>query len=146
MNAAALAGSSGPSLGSGLWRPRSVSHPFAAAFLIAVAALVLAPLINLVVIALGGSDEDLWSHLAAYVIPPAALNSILLLAGVALVTMIAGVGTAWTVTAYDFPGRGALIWLLPLPLAFPTYIVAYVYADLLGSGRSQISAPRPGKS
>jgi iron(III) transport system permease protein len=133
MNAAALAGSGGPSLGSGLWRPRSVSHPFAAAFLIAVAALVLAPLINLVVIALGGSDEDLWSHLAAYVIPPAALNSILLLAGVALVTMAAGVGAAWTVTAYDFPGRGALIWLLPLPLAFPTYIVAYVYADLLGS-------------
>ncbi len=38
--------------------PRSVSHPFAAAFLVAVAALVLAPLVSLVVIALGGSDED----------------------------------------------------------------------------------------
>ena len=47
--------------------------------------------------------------------------------------LVAGVGTAWIVTAYEFPGRGVLVWLLPLPLAFPTYIVAYVYADLLGS-------------
>src|SRR5690606_2583123 len=38
---------------------------------------------------------------------------------------------AWIVTAYAFPGRRILVWLLPLPLAFPTYIVAYVYADLL---------------
>jgi iron(III) transport system permease protein len=133
MSAAALPHPHRPSLGFGLKRPRSVPHPFAAAFLFAVAALVIAPLVNLVAIALSGSDEGLWEHLAAYVIPPAALNSILLLAGVALVTMAAGVGTAWTVTAYDFPGRSALVWLLPLPLAFPTYIVAYVYADLLGS-------------
>jgi iron(III) transport system permease protein len=133
MSAAAIPRPRGSWFASDLWRPRSVSHPFAAAFLVAVAALVLAPLVNLVVIALGGSDEGLWEHLAAYVIPPAALNSILLLAGVALVTMVAGVGTAWTVTAYDFPARNVLIWLLPLPLAFPTYIVAYVYADLLGS-------------
>ena len=82
-------------------------------------------------IALGG-DAELWPHLAAHVIPAAALNTVLLLAGVALVSMVAGVGTAWIVTAYDFPGRSIVIWLLPLPLAFPTYIVAYVYADLLG--------------
>ena len=54
--------------------------------------------------------------------------------------MIAGVGTAWLVTTYEFPGRGIMLWLLPLPLAFPTYIVAYVYADLLdGLGPVQSS-------
>ncbi len=31
----------------------------------------------------------------------------------------------------EFPGRDTLAWLLPLPLAFPTYIVAYVYVDIL---------------
>ena len=31
----------------------------------------------------------------------------------------------------EFPGRDALLWLLPLPLAIPTYIVAYVYVDML---------------
>ena len=55
----------------------------------------------------------------------------LLLAGVAIIAAIAGTGTAWLVTAYQFPGRDTLAWLLPLPLAIPTYIVAYVYVDLL---------------
>ena len=55
----------------------------------------------------------------------------LLLAGVAAVTIVVGVGTAWIVTSFAFPGRNALVWLLPLPLAIPTYIVAYVYVDIL---------------
>ncbi|MEJ0075323.1 MAG: iron ABC transporter permease [Alphaproteobacteria bacterium] len=107
------------------------SHPLAMTLLGIVAALVAAPVVNLFWIALQG-DTELWPHLAAHVIPPAALNTVLLLAGVAMICMVAGVGTAWTVTAYEFPGRGIVLWLLPLPLAFPIYIVAYVYADLLG--------------
>jgi hypothetical protein len=65
MSAAAVPHPHRPSLGWGLKRPRSLPHPFAAAFLFAVAALVLAPLVNLVAIALSGSDEGLWEHLAA---------------------------------------------------------------------------------
>src|ERR687894_747191 len=42
-----------------------------------------------------------------------------------------GIGTAWLVTAHDFPLRRMLAWLLPLPLAVPTYITAYVYVDIL---------------
>jgi iron(III) transport system permease protein len=64
-------------------------------------------------------------------LPTALLDSALLLAGVAVLAAIAGTGTAWLVTAYQFPGRDTLAWLLPLPLAIPTYIVAYVYVDLL---------------
>ena len=66
-------------------------------------------------------------------------------------TAITGIGTAWLVTAYHFPGRNALCWLLPLPLAIPTYIVAYVYVDIfdaLGPVQSALRAlfgcaPRP---
>jgi iron(III) transport system permease protein len=108
----------------------SLRHPLATALILAVAALVAAPLLSLVLIAFGG-DRELWPHLAAYVLPVAAANTALLLAGVAAISVAAGVGAAWIVTAHEFPGRNALIWLLPLPLAFPTYIVAYVYADLL---------------
>jgi iron(III) transport system permease protein len=107
-----------------------LSHPISRAVLIALAALVMAPLLSLLAMAIKG-DAELWPHLAAYVLPVATLNTVLLLAGVALVTSIAGVGAAWIVTAYEFPGRGVFIWLLPLPLAFPSYIVAYVYVDLL---------------
>ena len=63
--------------------------------------------------------------------------------GVAVLTAIAGIGTAWLVTAHDFPGRNHLCWLLPLPLAFPTYIVAYVYVDIfdaVGPGADRHSA------
>ena len=43
-----------------------------------------------------------------------------------------GVGTAWVVTDLRISRpRRVLIWLLPLPLAIPTYIVAYVYVDML---------------
>jgi iron(III) transport system permease protein len=65
------------------------------------------------------------------VIPPALVQTALLLAGVAALTIVVGTGTAWTVTTFTFPGRDALSWLLPLPLAIPTYIVAYVYVDIL---------------
>lgn len=104
-------------------------HPLAALFLLAVAALAVAPLISLVHIAWHGDDE-VWANFVTYVLKIALFNTASLLAGVAIIASIAGVGTAWVVTAYDFPGRNALVWLLPLPLAFPTYIVAYVYVDL----------------
>src|SRR5690606_27970058 len=44
---------------------------------------------------------------------------------------VLGTSTAWLVTAYDFRGRGVLEWALLLPLAVPTYIVAYAYLDIL---------------
>ena len=104
----------------------------AAVGLVAVAAalLALAPLAGLLVVALGQTD-DLWVHLARYVIPVALTQTALLLAGVAAVTIVIGLGTAWTVTTFQFPGRDACTWVLPLPLAIPTYIVAYVYVDIL---------------
>ena len=97
---------------------------------VAAAALAVAPLLSLVVLAFGDTG-DLWAHLARYVIPPALVQTALLLAGVAALTIVVGTGTAWTVTTFTFPGRDALTWLLPLPLAIPTYIVAYVYVDIL---------------
>jgi len=94
-----------------------------------LAAAVLLPLISLTMFAFRG-DAEIWPHLVNFVLPNATRETALLLAGVASLTAIAGIGTAWLVTAYDFPGRNSLVWLLPLPLAFPTYIVAYVYVDI----------------
>jgi len=107
----------------------TTSDLIAAASLVAVAALVVIPLINLLRIALSG-ESDVWADLVAYVIPEALRVTVLLLAGVAATTALIGVGCAWLVTAYRFPGRDTLSWALALPLAFPTYIVAYVYVDI----------------
>ncbi|MEB2486507.1 iron ABC transporter permease [Burkholderia multivorans] len=97
---------------------------------LAIAAAVAAPLAALVAAAF---DADLahWRHLAAFVLPQALANTLLLLAGVGAIVSIVGTGCAWLVTAYDFPGRRTLTWALLLPLAVPTYIVAFAYLDLL---------------
>lgn len=55
----------------------------------------------------------------------------LLLAGVAVLVTAIGSGTAWLVTAFRFPGSRMLPWLLPLPLAVPTYVTALVYVEIL---------------
>jgi iron(III) transport system permease protein len=95
-----------------------------------VAAFVLAPVASLVAIAARGSG-DLWPHLAAYVLPSAVRETGLLLAGVGVLVVVLGVGTAWLVATCRFPGRGFFDWALLLPLAVPTYIVAYAYLDIL---------------
>jgi iron(III) transport system permease protein len=95
-----------------------------------VAAVAAMPLLALAWQALQGSD-GLWSHIAVHVLPPAACNTLLLLAGVGALTVAVGTGSAWLVTAYEFPGRRTMAWALLLPLAVPTYIVAYAYLDLL---------------
>ncbi|MCR6702798.1 MAG: iron ABC transporter permease [Dokdonella sp.] len=95
-----------------------------------IAALVLVPVLALLVAALGG-DAGLWPHLLAHVLPPTLLDTAVLLAGVGALVVLLGTGGAWLVTAYDFRGRGVLDWALLLPLAVPTYIVAYAYMDLL---------------
>jgi len=95
-----------------------------------VAALVLLPLLSLAWTAAQGSP-GLWSHLAAHVLPAAARNTLALLAGVGVLAVALGAGAAWLVTAYDFPGRRVLAWALLLPLAVPTYIIAFAYLDLL---------------
>src|ERR1044071_7846172 len=106
-----------------LWRPGGLL-PFGAA------ALVAMPVLSLLRIALDG-DPELWPHLAAYVLPVAIRDTAILLCGVAVLTAMFGAGSAWVVTTFDFPGRRTLLWLLPLPLAIPTYIAAYIYSDLL---------------
>ncbi len=95
-----------------------------------IAAIVVSPVVALVYIASAGSG-DLWPQLTAYVLPSAAANTAGLLTGVGLLTGIIGVGTAWLVATANFPGRRFFDWALLLPLAIPTYILAYAYLDLL---------------
>lgn len=92
--------------------------------------LVLLPVLALIGHASQGSGE-LWPHLLTYVLPPALKDTLVLLLSVGVVVTVIGTGCAWLVTAYEFPGRRVLSWALLLPLAVPTYIVAFAYLDLL---------------
>ncbi|MCY7312899.1 MAG: iron ABC transporter permease [Pseudoxanthomonas sp.] len=95
-----------------------------------VALAMLGPLLALAWTAAQGST-GLWSHIGTYVLPHAARTTLALLVGVGALVAVLGTGSAWLVSAYDFPGRRLLSWALLLPLAVPTYIVAYAYLDLL---------------
>jgi len=95
-----------------------------------IAALVLLPIFWLLLLALAGEGQH-WQHLARYVLPNAMTNTVMLILGVAVMVTIIGAGCAWLVTAYDFLGRKILSWALFLPLAMPTYIVAFVWLDIL---------------
>ncbi|MDZ7875652.1 MAG: iron ABC transporter permease [Rhizobium sp.] len=88
------------------------------------------PVLALTWQALDGSS-GLWPHLFGYVLPHAVQQTAVLLAGVGVLVTVLGTSTAWLVTAYDFPGRRHLEWALLLPLAVPTYIIAYAYLDIL---------------
>jgi len=72
-----------------------------------------------------------WDHLVQTVLPRYVANSVILMVGVGLICAILGTGTAWVVTMYAFPGARILRWALVLPLAVPTYLMAYVYTDIL---------------
>ncbi len=95
-----------------------------------VAVLVAAPILSLIMIASRGSG-DLWPHLVANVFPSTFVQTVMLLAGVGAMVTALGTGLAWLLTAFDFPGRRFFDWALLLPLAIPTYIMAFAYLDLL---------------
>ncbi len=72
-----------------------------------------------------------WSHLVDTVLADYVINSLALMVGVTLGAGVIGVSTAWITAMYTFPGRRLFEWALLLPLAIPTYIIAYIYTDLL---------------
>jgi iron(III) transport system permease protein len=96
-----------------------------------IALLVALPLAGLLLQALQPDKQDIWLHLADTVLTDYALNSLLLALGVGLGTAILGTLSAWLVSRYQFTGQRVLQWALLLPLAMPTYVIAYVYTDAL---------------
>ena len=80
-----------------------------------------------------GEFNDNWSHLIEYVLPKYVSNSLILIFGVAILSLILGVGTAWFLTNFDFLGKSWLEWAIILPLAIPPYILAYTFTGLFDS-------------
>lgn len=95
-----------------------------------IAAFILATPVFFVVAHIFVPSGEVWSHLASTVLPEYITNSIILLIGVGLGTLVIGTGCAWLVTMCEFPGRKIFEWTLLLPLAVPAYVIAYTYTGL----------------
>jgi iron(III) transport system permease protein len=100
---------------------------------LASAGLILLPLGYVTAQALS-ADPGVWGRLWATRIPELLFNTVSLAASVAVITLVLGVSSAWLVTRIEFPGRRLWEGALVLPLAMPTYVLAYVYSYLLGFG------------
>lgn len=96
----------------------------------AIGLFVAIPVGSVLFTALGPSD-GIWSHLVSTVLWVYAGNTLWLMLGVGAGTIVIGTSTAWLVTMYRFPGRRILSWALLLPLAVPSYILAFVITDQL---------------
>jgi iron(III) transport system permease protein len=94
------------------------------------AAICAAPGVSVVISAIAG-DLDTWNRLSATVLPEYTVTTLILVALVAAGVSLLGTATAWVVTAYRFPGRLFFEVALALPLAFPAFVLAYAYTDLL---------------
>ncbi len=95
-----------------------------------ISLLVVLP-VGMVVLQAIFPEDNIWTHLVATTLPRYLSSSILLMVGVAVPSAILGVANAWLVTHYHFPARRIFQWALLLPFAFPTYLLAYLYTDLL---------------
>jgi len=95
--------------------------------------LVILPII-IIFLFIFHSGSDTWTHLKNTVLTSYIINSLILLIFSALGTLILGTVSAWLVVMYKFPFKKYIEWLLVLPLAIPSYALAYVYSDLLDYG------------
>lgn len=96
----------------------------------AILSVMALPIVTIAVLALRPAD-NIWPHLVRTVLAGALRDTLLLMTGVGVLTLVTGTAAAWLVTMYRFPGRGLVDRLLVIPLAMPTYIVAYCYAEIL---------------
>jgi len=87
--------------------------------------LVLMP-VAVIVSSWSDSQADVWRHLYHTQLFNLLQNTLIMLFGVGLGVTVLGVSLAWLATVCDFPGRRYCEWALMLPLAMPTYVLAFV--------------------
>jgi iron(III) transport system permease protein len=94
------------------------------------AGLCIIPIVAVGIAAVGGTF-DTWTRLWNTVMTRYIWNTVQLVFIVGIGTAVTGTATAWLVTLCQFPGRRVFEIVLALPLAFPAYVLAYAYTDLL---------------
>ncbi|MEO1538137.1 MAG: iron ABC transporter permease [Pseudomonadota bacterium] len=97
---------------------------------LAVAAICLLPLLGVVLAAAFGTGDTL-AMLAETVLWRYTWTTLILVLIVGSGSIVIGVLTAWLVATCDFKGRRILEVALVVPLAFPAYVLAYAYTDVL---------------
>jgi iron(III) transport system permease protein len=96
---------------------------------ILIGCLIIIPILN-ILIQITGPRTETWLHIRNVMLVEFISNTTLLVIGVALISSILGLFLAYVVVRYEFWSSRLLKWMLILPLAIPSYIAAYIYADM----------------
>lgn len=100
-------------------------------FLVALLALLtLIPILVLFSSLLQPAD-GVWRHMLEFVLADLLWNTLWLVIGVTVGTLLLGVGLGWLTSVCDFPGVRFFSWALLLPLAVPAYVTAFVMIGML---------------
>ena len=105
-----------------------VSSSYLKLLCIAIIFLLLSPIIAIIFSSFENTFS-LWEHLFQTRLKFYLYNTFILMLGVGFTTFFVGVSLAWLICKYDFFMRNVIEWALLLPLALPSYIVAYCYTD-----------------
>jgi iron(III) transport system permease protein len=96
----------------------------------AIALALLLPIV-IVVSSVIQTDQGALAHIISTTLADLVTNSLGLVLLVGAGVAVIGTTTAWLTARYDWRGRTSLEWMLVLPLAMPSYVMAYAYTDLL---------------
>lgn len=94
-----------------------------------------APAIAVIALAL---TRDAGAAFGAALIRDGAIGTLTLVLAGGAGAIVFGAAAAWLVTLCKFPGRGVFEWMLVIPLAAPSYILAYAYAGMTWAGASPL--------
>ncbi|WNC74264.1 iron ABC transporter permease [Thalassotalea psychrophila] len=95
-----------------------------------VAAILILPLIFLINESLV-PDKEVFEHLLNTVLTDYVINTVVLILAVVVISLLIGVPLAYLLANFSFPGAKFFNWGLLLPLAMPSYLMAYIYTDWL---------------
>jgi iron(III) transport system permease protein len=98
---------------------------------ISIVAVIVALPVLVTVWSIVQPSTEVWRELWDTRLPGMIRQTTLLLVTVVAGTLVLGTSLAWLVTAYQFPGRRILGWLLVTPLAIPGYVLGFVWLDTL---------------
>lgn len=102
----------------------------------AIATLICAaPAIAVIALSL---TQDANAEFGGALIRDGAIGTFTLVLAGGLGAIVFGAAAAWLVTLCKFPGRGLFEWLLVVPLAAPSYILAYAYGSMTWAGGSPL--------
>ncbi|MCC8358341.1 iron ABC transporter permease [Salinimicrobium sp. ASW11-47] len=120
------------SIGSRLQRLKRDSNRWSI-FTLAIILFIALPIISIAIKLCDGPGET-WGHVVDHLLLDYIGNSLFLVFFCGILVLLLGVSSAWFVARYEFPFRKQMEWLLILPLAIPSYIVAYTYAGIFDYG------------